>query len=90
MRTVTGGRLILSTTTTPDSAHNADPVCHFIGQHAHDGDYWAYWGLSAAALTRMLLATDFARIEDIEHFGLATEPDRVQYTTPHVALSAYV
>jgi SAM-dependent methyltransferase len=90
LRTVTADRLVLASAATPDSASTAEPVCHFFGQRATDGDYWSYWGFSAAALTRMLMAADFTRVTDVEHFDLATEPGQVSYATPHVALSAYL
>lgn len=90
LRTVVGERLILSSASTPDSAVNPEPVCHFFGERATDGDYWFYWGLSAVAMTRMLVAADFTRVTDVEHFDLATEGGRVDHATPHVAMSAYV
>lgn len=90
LRQVTGDRLILATAATPDSAIATEPVCHFVGQHATDGDYWAYWSLSACALERMLMAAGFSRVERVEHFSLRSEPGRTFYDTPHVAMSAFV
>jgi tRNA (mo5U34)-methyltransferase len=89
LRQVTSGRLVLSTAAIPDSATTEAPVCNFFGQRAVDGDYWAYWGFSAAALTRMLLAARFSHIDNVEHFDLVSEAGRTPYFTPHVALSAY-
>lgn len=90
LRAVTGERLVISTAATPDSAESAEPVCHFVGRHADDGDYWAYWTVGAVALRQMLLAAGFSRVEDIDHFTLKTEDDRVDYSVPHVVMSAYV
>lgn len=90
LRSVTGERLVVSTAATPDSATSAEPICHFIGQRANDGDYWAYWTLGAVAMRQMLLAAGFSRVEQIEHFTLQTEPNRTQYSVPHIAMSAYV
>ncbi|MFB3893954.1 MAG: class I SAM-dependent methyltransferase [Phycisphaerae bacterium] len=92
LRQVTSGRLVVSTSPTPDSATNPAPVCHFVGQKAVEGDYWCYWLLSAAALTRMLSAAGFTRVDNIEHFVLTPEPGRPPFVKPHphVAMSAYV
>lgn len=90
LRAVTGERLVISTAATPDSATTDQPVCHFFGQPGKDADYWAYWDFSAEALTRMLKAAGFSRVDQIEHFDLASEEGRTAFATPHVALSAYV
>ncbi|GAA4413282.1 class I SAM-dependent methyltransferase [Actinokineospora soli] len=90
LRSVTGKRLVVSTATTVDSATNVEPLCNFIGKRADDGDYWAYWEVSAAALRAMLLAAGFSRVDNIEHFSLDTEAHRVQYSVRHVVMSAYV
>lgn len=90
IRKVTTGRLVVSTTATPDSARGTDPVCHFFGEHAGDGDYWSYWGISATALERMLLAAGFARVDHVEHFDIAPEPGFDGAYAPQVVLSAYV
>jgi SAM-dependent methyltransferase len=89
LRTVTDRRLILSTAAVPGSAAATDPVCHFFGQRAQDGDYWSYWGFSALALERMALAAGFSRVDNVEHFDLCSEPGRTPFATPHVALSAH-
>ena len=81
---------VIATICTSDSENNSRPVCEFIGQKATDGDYWVYWTIGEEALKRMLLAAGFARIENARHFNLVTEPDRIQYSSEHVALSAFV
>lgn len=88
LRKVADKRLILSTAAVPESATTDQPVCHFFGQRAADGDYWSYWGFSAQALERMALAAGFSRVDNIEHFDLRSEPGRTPFSTPHVALSA--
>ncbi len=90
LRKVTRTRLVLSTTTTPGSATDEAPTCHFFGERAGDGEYWSYWGFSAAALERMLVAAGFARVENVEHFGIAPEPGHAGAVAPQVVLSAYV
>ena len=90
LRSVTARRLIVSTAAVSDSANATEPVCHFLGQRAGDGDYWAYWALSAPALERMAIAAGFSRVDYVEHFELRSQPTRRPYSTAHVALSAYV
>lgn len=90
LRSVTGRRLVVSTAAVSGSANATEPVCHFLGQRAGDGDYWAYWALSAPALERMALAAGFSRVDHVEHFELRSQPNRTPYSTAHVALSAYV
>lgn len=90
IRSVCKGQAIVSTACTPDSMTNPQPACEFIGQKASDGDYWFYWSLSAAALTRMFLAAGFSRVENQEHFTLNTQESRVQYATPHVVVTGVV
>lgn len=89
IRQVAGDRLIVSTSATPDSAAQPLPVCHFYGEHAADGDYWSYWGISAAALRRMVLAAGFSRVDHVEHFDIAPEDGRSGASAPQVVLSAY-
>jgi SAM-dependent methyltransferase len=90
MRSVCHDRVIVSTTCPADSATNDRPVCDFLGIHASDGDYWHYWTISAAALTRMLLAAGFVAIGESSHFVLQTEPGRAHYVSPHVVVTARV
>lgn len=90
IRKVTGERLVVSTSTTPDSASQSAPVCQFYGERATDGDYWSYWGISAAALERMALAAGFSRVGEVEHFDIAPEPGHSGAVAPQVVLSAYV
>ncbi|EIE97092.1 class I SAM-dependent methyltransferase [Saccharomonospora glauca] len=90
LRSVTKERLIVSSAATADSATTDQPVCHFTGARASESDYWSYWAFSACALERMLLAADFSRIADVEHFDLKSEPGRMEFSTPHVSMSAYV
>ena len=90
LRSVTRKRLVISTASTFDSETTSLPVCYFEGQHAEDGDYWTYWTLSAAAMCKMLLAAGFARVDQVEHFNLRSQPHRTPYATPHVVMSAYV
>ncbi len=90
MRSVCHDRVIVSTTCPADSATNDRPVCDFLGVHASDGDYWHYWTISSAALTRMLLAAGFATIGESSHFVLQTEPGRAHYVSPHVVVTARV
>lgn len=88
MRRVCRGRLIVATAATDDSETTMRPVCDFIGARAADGDYWAYWSLSAEALRRMLLAAGFTTIERSDHFTLRSLGD--QYIVPHVTMTAAV
>lgn len=90
LRSVTGDRLILATTSTPDSQTATEPICHFYGTPASDGDYSSYWTFSALALERLFLAAGYSRVENVEHFDLDTEPGRPRYSSAHVAFSAYV
>lgn len=90
LRTLVNDRLILSTTAIPNTTTSSTPVCHFFGEHASDGDYWSYWGFSAAALERMLLAAGFSRITNIDYFDLEPEPGHPGAFAPQVVLSAYV
>jgi FkbM family methyltransferase len=90
LRRVTRHRLVLSTSAIPGSPGEPEPLCHFYGERAEDGDYWSYWGFSAAALERMLLAAGFSTIENVEHFPLAPEPGQAGAVAPQVVLSAYV
>jgi 2-polyprenyl-3-methyl-5-hydroxy-6-metoxy-1,4-benzoquinol methylase len=90
LRTVCGGRLVVSTACPPDSPHNERPVCEFIGCKAADGDYWAWWTVGWLALRQMLLAAGFARVENICHFTLTSEEGRIQFSTPHVVMTGWV
>jgi 2-polyprenyl-3-methyl-5-hydroxy-6-metoxy-1,4-benzoquinol methylase len=90
IRSVCGGRAIVSTACTDDSATNPAPMCEFTGQRARESDYWAYWRLSAPALRKMFQAAGFARVEGERHFTLATEPGRISFATPHVVMSATI
>jgi SAM-dependent methyltransferase len=90
LRSVTRDRLILSSAATNDSQTTDQPVCHFFGDRATEADYWYYWGFSAFGLERLLLAAGFSRVENVQHFDLTSEPDRMAFATPHVSVSAYV
>lgn len=90
LRALCKHRIILSTTSTIDSATTDRPVCEFLGIHATDGDYWNYWSISVTALRQMLRAGNFSTIEHEAHFVLATEPNRTQYISPHVVVSATI
>lgn len=90
IRSVTRDRLVISTTATPTSTADPLPSCLFLGDRAHDGDYWNYWEFSAAALTRMLLAAGFSRVADVEHFDIEPESGFEGAAAPQVVLSAYV
>jgi 2-polyprenyl-3-methyl-5-hydroxy-6-metoxy-1,4-benzoquinol methylase len=90
LRSVTRDRLIFSSAATDDSATTHRRVCDFVGDHAREADYWYYWAFSAAALVRMLECAGFSRVEHVEHFVLSSQPGRMDFATPHVAVSAYV
>jgi tRNA (mo5U34)-methyltransferase len=90
LRSVCGGRAIVSTASTDDSATNPAPLCEFTGQRARQGDYWAYWRLSAPALRKMFHAVGFAQVEWEKHFTLTSQPGRMPFATPHVVMSATV
>ena len=90
IRSVCRGRATVSTACVPDSRTNPDPVCHFDGRKASDGDYWAYWSLGQEALKRMFLAAGFSRIGHVDHFLLETSPGRNRHTVDHVVVTADV
>lgn len=90
MRSVCRHRLVVSTCAMSDSATSSRPLCEFLGLKTPGEEYWTYWSLSARALERMLLTAGFARVENVEHFLLASEPGRGDFATPHVVMSAYV
>jgi len=90
IRDVCKGQAVVSTACIEDSETTSRSICDFFGQKATDGDYWAYWGVSAAALKKMFLAAGFSRVEHVDHFTLSTEPKRVQYATPHVVMTGFV
>ncbi|MGH3470009.1 MAG: class I SAM-dependent methyltransferase, partial [Thermocrispum sp.] len=90
LRTVTAGRLVISTTATPDSDTSDVPDLQFFGERAADGDYWSYWGISATALRRMALAAGFARVDHVTHFDIEPEAGFSGAAGRQVVLSAYV
>lgn len=88
MRSVCRRRAIVATSCPKDSASNAQPVCEFVGQKSAHGDYWHYWNIGARALRNMFLAARFSEVAHEEHFVLASEPGRAQFSTPHVVMTA--
>lgn len=90
LRTVTADRLIVSTTALEGDVSGNGAAVEFIGNPATDGDYWTYWGISPAALTKMALAAGFDEVGDVEVFTIETEPGTIGVYGEQVVLSAYV
>jgi 2-polyprenyl-3-methyl-5-hydroxy-6-metoxy-1,4-benzoquinol methylase len=90
MRSVCRGKAVVSTACTPNSKTESRPVCEFTGQKALDGDYWAYWSISAVALAKMFLAAGFSHVDHQDHFTLSTERGRVAFATPHVIATGVI
>lgn len=90
LRRVTGGSAVVATSAVPDSEFETRPLCEFLGRRATDGDYWSYWSLSAAALTRMCLAAGFSQVDHVAHFVLQSEPGVAEHRVPHVVVTASV
>ncbi|MDQ4070484.1 MAG: methyltransferase domain-containing protein [Actinomycetota bacterium] len=95
LRRVCRGRAIISTASTEESAFDARPRCMFVGEQVPGTDYWTYWALSAAALSRMCEVAGFSAVDHVEHFALVPEPGTVPEPgatqgVPHVVLTATV
>lgn len=85
---VCGGQALISTACPSYSRLTSRPVCELQARKAADGDYFHWWDLGAAALTRMLLAAGFSAVTNVRHFTLRSEPGRAAFATPHVVLRA--
>lgn len=72
LRTVCGGRAIISTACPEHDQRTGRPTCEFIGEEREGGAYWAYWNIGTEALRRMFIAAGFARVEHEDHFTLRT------------------
>lgn len=90
LRSVCAGRLVLSTTTIAEDALDPRPLCHFDGIKATDGDYWAYWGINAAALVRMATVAGFTSVDFTDHFTLASESEAAPWVIPHAVVGVSV
>jgi FkbM family methyltransferase len=73
LRSVCRGRTIVSTSCPTEES--AAPLCEFVGERREGGAYWAYWNIGSEALRRMLLAADFSRVENQNHFTLEPVPE---------------
>jgi SAM-dependent methyltransferase len=89
LRRVCAGRLCISSSAPPGSETDERPLCEFVASKAEGGGYYSYWDVSAAALRRMLLTADFARVENEGHFVLISEPGRPPYHTLHAVMTAH-
>lgn len=95
LRQACRGKAIISTACSEESASDPRPRCVFVGEQVSDTDYWTYWTLSAAALTRMCQVAGFSHVDRVEHFALVPEPGTVPEPgasagVPHVVLTATV
>jgi len=87
IREVCTGEAIISTAASnyPQCAEVA--CCEFIG--AHNGE-WAYWGVNAAGLGKMLLVSGFSSVSEPRYFTLRSEPGWHDYAVPHIVMSAKI
>ena len=95
LRQACRGRAIISTAATEESATDGRRRCVFVGEQVPGTEYWTYWALSAAALTRMCEVAGFSSVDHVEHFALVPEPGTVPEPgatlgVPHLALTATV
>jgi SAM-dependent methyltransferase len=95
LRRACRGTAIVSTACDEDSATDSRPLCTFVGEQVPGTDYWTYWALGAAALTRMCHVAGFSRVDSVEHFALIPEPGTIPEPggsrgVPHVVLTARV
>ncbi|MDQ6797967.1 MAG: class I SAM-dependent methyltransferase [Actinomycetota bacterium] len=90
LRRVCRGRAIISTAVMAESPTEARPLCEFVAAKATDGgDYWAYWSVTASALSRICTTAGFTGVENLEHYTLEAEDGAgYEYGVPHVVLTA--
>jgi len=68
-----------------------DSVVELAAKATDGGDYWAYWSVTAAALSRMCTTAGFTTVENVEHYTLEAEDGAgYEYGVPHVVMTAIV
>jgi SAM-dependent methyltransferase len=91
IRSVCGSSLHVNTMSPRYWWQNRNKRCYFIGW-AGEGEvpYHTYWSISSSALSSILRSVGFTEVSRPRRFVLKSLPDRRGFTTPHVALTAYV